>query len=304
MKECDIRRDWHVPNRIARVYGADTSGTITYEFNSLGYRGEEYNPSAKFKICVIGESYAFGTGLPLEQIFGYKLKEHIATSLQFDVADVNLINLSVGGVSADYCVRTLYRQLSDCDVDLVVCNLPPPDRVEYTDGTTFQSYGVAVDLNNITRAPAHVLGYFEYYNRYVGWTNLIKKALLAQAFLKERKIDYVLASQKTRLFQMKTSGYLEHYLNQLDTRSLLLHSYFVCRADCAIDGHAGPRCHAAFAVELLSFFGRMQLERGNKLLGSKIETYASHLRGVDEDWKYCTELIARRAKNVSGRNAR
>jgi hypothetical protein len=276
MKECDVRRNWHVPGKIRRVYGTDKSGTISYEFNSLGYRCEEYDPSAKFRLCVVGESTAFGTGLCLEHTFGYKLKEHIAASLQVDLADVNLINLSASGVSADYCARTLYRQLSDCEVDLVVCDLPPPDRIEYTDGERFRSYHVGIHPKNMKNAPTHILGYSDYYNEHLGWMNLVQNALLAQAFLKARKIDHVLASQD--LLGISDLGCLEYYIDQLDISSVLLHRYFACKADLAADGrHAGPRCHAAFAIELLSFFGRMLLERGDKSLGPSIETYAAHL---------------------------
>src|SRR5688500_5485993 len=70
LKKCDVRRELHVPGTATREYGSDKSGTIVYEFNSKGYRGEEYDPSAKFRVCVIGESNAFGTGLRVEETFG------------------------------------------------------------------------------------------------------------------------------------------------------------------------------------------------------------------------------------------
>ena len=59
LKECDVRLDLHAPGNVTRLYGSDQSGTVLYEFNSKGYRGEEYDPAARFRICVIVESNEF-----------------------------------------------------------------------------------------------------------------------------------------------------------------------------------------------------------------------------------------------------
>jgi hypothetical protein len=299
LKQCDVLHDLHVPGKATREYGAEKSGTILYEFNSNGYRGEELNPSAKFRICVVGESNAFGTGLSIEETFGYKLKQHFATSLQLGLNEVNLINLSVGGASADYCVRTLYRQLPLCDVDFVVCQMPEPTRIEHIDRGEYYFYNVKGRLKDLEGAPASLLGFCEYYSPEVGMMNQMKNSLLIQAFLKERRIDYVIATQ-----YLRNHFYLEDYFDRLDASAVLWHDYFIRKADLARDMlHAGRRSHAAFAVDILSLFGRMQSERGNKDRGRRIESYASHLRATDEDWKFCRAFIARQMAGEKGRNS-
>jgi hypothetical protein len=128
--------------------------------------------------------------------------------------------------------------------------------------------------------------------------NQLKNALLAQAFLKERKIDYVLATQHLPRLKEKHI-YLEAYFNRLDTSAVLWHQYFIAKADrAAVGGHAGPRSHAAFAIALLRFFGRMKLKQDNKGIGRSIVKYASHLTTTDEDWNYCREWISKQTKGL------
>jgi hypothetical protein len=290
LKECDVFRNEHVPGKVTRMYASDKSGTVLYEFNSKGYRGEEYDSAAKFRICVIGESYAFGVGIPLEETFAYKLKQHISASLTLHLDEINLINLSVSGASADYCVRTIYRQLSDCRVDLLVCHFPELARIEYIAKRGYRMYNVGSALKNLSKAPISLLGYCDYYDHNVGKSNQLKNALLAQAFLKERKIDYILATQdlpRTR----QDFVYLEDYFDRVDASAVLWHKCFRTKADLAADGvHSGPRCHAAFAIEVLSLFGHMQLERGQEHRGRRIANYGSRLRATDEDWRYVKSL--------------
>lgn len=294
MKQCDVRPGWHVPGKITGEYGADRTNTVTYVFNSRGYRGEEYNPASKFRICVIGENDGFGVGLNIEDTFGYKLKQHIAASLQLGADDVNLINFSAGGASPDYCVRTLYRQLPDCDVDLVVCQLPPANRTEYYDGRVFRMYAAnGVTPSNRDNASIPLVAFCDYYNDLLGRINLVKNVLLVQAFLKERKIDYVIATED-QLFEMTAIDDSTGYLRWLDKGALLLHQYFSCKADRAAGGrNAGRRCHAALAIEILSFAGHRQVERGNHGFGQRMLNYASHLRATDKDWEFCIIHIAK-----------
>lgn len=301
MKPCDTRLDGHAPNTTTLTYGADQSGVIRYDFNSCGYRGEEYDPSAKFKLCVIGESHAFGTGVAQEETFGHKLKQHIAAALGLGRGEVNVTNLSAGGVSADYCVRTLYRQIPECAADLVILHLPPPNRTEYIDGRQFHSFRAnSLTKDNIGRVPLRLLAFCDYYNQHMGSINAVKNALLAQAFLRERKINYVLATQDG-LAGLRDIEYAKAYADQLDTGAVFQHRYFLSRADLAADGHhGGPRCHAAFAIALLGLFGEMQMARGNADLGRRICSHASDLRANDQEWMKCNLHIAKRMRKREG----
>ncbi len=292
LQPCDVRLSEHAPGRTTHQQGMDRSGTILYAFNSLGYRSEEVNPAAKFRLCVIGESHAFGLGVTFEATFGYRLKQHIATALGLGLHEVNLINLSVGGASADYCVRTIFRQLADFAVDLLVFQLPREDRTEYVEGNDFLSLNVsAVDLGMIKDAPPPLLAFCDYYAPSVGQINLMKNALMAQAFLKERRINVVLATHNPQ-FSQNTLPYLQPFFAQLDPGAVLQHSFFAARADKAADNtHAGPRSHAAFAIAALGSYGNQLRGWGNIRLGAKIAAHAAHLQATDPDLAYCLDFI-------------
>ena len=287
MRPCDVQQDFHIPNHSSYFYDIDRSCTVFYQWNSLGFRGEEYNPYAKFTLCVVGESNAVGVGIKLEETFGYLLKFHISECLGYDPADVNLINLSAAGASADYCIRTLYRQLLDCAVDLVVCQLPHPGRTEYRDGEGYHTCNVnAVRTAKLQQAPPPLLAYCDYYTEAVGMTNLIKNVLQAQALLRARKIDHIIATQFLPRSPDKRT-YLDDYFHRLDTSSVLWHRYFVKILDRAADTlHAGPRSHAVFAIELLDVFGRIQSRRGRDVIGRIVEARAAELRRANKDWAY------------------
>ena len=304
MRECDVRRDLHVPGKVSQGYDIDQSGIINYRFNSLGFRSEEYDPAAKFRICIVGESNAIGVGLRLEDTFGYKLKQHIAASLQIDSDQVNLINLSIAGASADYCIRTLYRQVPGCSFDLLVCQLPHQARIEYKDESGFRPCHVkAVRVADLANAPAPFLAYCDYYNEPVGVINLLKNALLAQVFLKERGIPHVLTTQSLPKASAR-SPYLKDYCGRLDESTILWHQYFTSLVDRAADKkHAGPRSHAAFAIAVLGFYGSMQVLGGNPGIGHRVSGYAAHLRANDGDWKYFNRIMAGRTANAKPRRA-
>jgi hypothetical protein len=42
------------PPHTILTYGQDLSGTKTYHFNSLGFRGDEFDPGARVKIFACG----------------------------------------------------------------------------------------------------------------------------------------------------------------------------------------------------------------------------------------------------------
>jgi hypothetical protein len=171
--------------------------------------------------------------------------------------------------------------------------LPHPARTEYIDGPGYQTYNVrGGDLKDLENAPASLLGFLDYYNPHLGRLSQVKNALLAQAFLKERGIDYVIATQHLPRSKRRY-GYLKGYLDRLDAGAILWHEYFLQKADLSADDfHAGRRSHAAFAIEVLSRFGHLLLARGKKTRGRRIASYASALRATDEDWKYCSAFAA------------
>lgn len=291
LKPCDARLKHHVPGKTVRRYGQDHSDTIEYRFNSAGYRSEEYRREAAFRLCVIGESHALGIGVQFEHTFGFRLKTLIAKALGLQSDDVNLINFAIGGASADYCARTIFRQLPTLDTDFVVCIVPPPDRVEVDSGKSFSNFVVgSVDVNNLDQLPPHLLGYVEYYSSFVGKMNRVKNMLLIQSLLKFRDIEYVMAAEIMPVLG-DSSDALDSFLAELDEERLLRHNLFMKRSDFAADGrHAGPRTQTALAIQLFHQFGCLLRSRGLSDLGDVVLTEAQRLMAEDEDFRLCTKF--------------
>ena len=86
LKKCDIRVRDHIPHNKSRVYKNDESKEKLYEYNSLGFRGEELNINVKKKIFVAGCSHTFGTGLNLEETWPQKFKEMLAKKENWELA--------------------------------------------------------------------------------------------------------------------------------------------------------------------------------------------------------------------------
>lgn len=105
-----------------KTYGDDQTGTVTYNFNSLGFRSEEFRSDALKRIYVCGASDTFGTGLEMEDTWPYQLALHFARHNKLNKGDVCLMNFSEGGCSNRYICRTLLQQCSLAKPDLVVAH--------------------------------------------------------------------------------------------------------------------------------------------------------------------------------------
>lgn len=114
-----------------RSYASDRSGTKSYHFNSLGFRGEEFDPDAAMKVFVCGASYAFGTGLDWEETWGYQLKLKLARELRLHSTQINLLNFSQSLASAGYITRTIISQCASVRPDLVVAHYSAMNRSEF-----------------------------------------------------------------------------------------------------------------------------------------------------------------------------
>src|SRR4051812_27827148 len=97
--------------RILTKYDTDQSGTKTYRFNSLGFRGEEFNPDARKHIFCCGCSYLVGVGLDYEETVLSHFKRAYANAWRLREQDVNLLNFSMASASNDYIARTLVSQI-------------------------------------------------------------------------------------------------------------------------------------------------------------------------------------------------
>ncbi len=295
VQKSDVRPDLHVPSTETCSYAADTSGDVTYRFNSKGYRGEEPDPQAKFRICVIGDDDAFGTGMTLEQTFGHVLKAEIAVALGLPRDQVNVVNLSATGQSADYCVRTIFRQLTGFPVDLVICKLPPPQRVEYCSGESgFQSMDAAsVTAQNIDEVPIPLAAYADFYTEDMGQVAQIKNMLMLQQFCTRQGYGLVLANENLPL-ATRRSAFLTGFDAALDPAHILDDQVFRIRPDKAADRiHAGPRTHRAFAIAVLQQYANGLPDTGEHSLAARLRKHVTHLIESDPDWSFCQQQVAR-----------
>ncbi|WP_172328033.1 hypothetical protein [Mangrovicoccus sp. HB161399] len=286
VQPCDIRQDDHIPGAVTTRYGKDVSDTVSYRFNSAGFRGEEYDPEARIRICVIGESNSFGTGLAEELTYGSRVADHLSLALGVPREEVNVLNLSVGGASGDYVTRMLLKHVPALEFDLVLLYFPPPQRMEYCDANGFERFNLAsIPPERLDNLPPPLEGYLELYNDNLGRIAMIKNILLAQGLLEHARIPYVIATEHLRP-NLGNRPRLAPFLGALDNRWILRHRYFVMRLDRAADGtHGGPIGHGALAVAMLPLIAAQFDRHGEEEAVEKITLHCKRLKAADPDWK-------------------
>lgn len=98
----------------------DGEGTLAYRTNSLGWRNREFEATprpAVSRILVIGDSFAFGTGVRVEHLLSTRLEESLEAERpgQFEV-----LNLAVPGYNTSHEMALLVHYGVRLDPDLVV----------------------------------------------------------------------------------------------------------------------------------------------------------------------------------------
>jgi hypothetical protein len=287
---CDVRLTMHRPGRVVQIIHAEGSAPVFYAFNALGYRSEDFDPSASFRVVVVGESLAHGMALAFEDTFASRLKQHLAVALELDPAAVNVLNLAVTGASSDYCARTMLRQIPRVPADLVICTLPKEDRIEYFDNGKFSDYSITgVDPSRLVEAPETYLGFCELYNTDLGRINQLKNILIIQNVLKTHGIPGVIALEELAE-AAAPQDHLAPFNDAIDHTAILTHSYFELCIDLAEDdSHAGPRTHAVFAIALLDFCSSVMPD---PKIAAAMWQHAQTLMATDPDWGTYSDFIA------------
>ena len=96
-----------------------TGQKVDYVINSLGFRGDETTaakPEGTFRIVVVGDSHAFGFGIPQQGTFSYLLQGYFK--------NVEVLNLGVSGYGIDQYLLRLRRDGFPLKPDLVICYVP------------------------------------------------------------------------------------------------------------------------------------------------------------------------------------
>jgi hypothetical protein len=246
------------------TYGFDESNTKTYQFNSLGFRGEEFDPDAPVKLFVSGCSNTFGVGVEVEESWAFLFKQKLAEQHDLPASSVNLMNFSQGGASNDYVTRTLLEQSAQARPDVIIAGFTHMRRFELFEETTAFHIG-AIKLEELERADGRyaelkkraeflILGSDEIQQK----IQTIKNMLLLQYFCRSRDIPFVFF-----FFEQWLREELPAALSIPPTQPLyeqIDFSSFVpieraMRVDRAADGlHPGPRTQESLAAAAWATF--------------------------------------------------
>ena len=242
---CDTRIGYHFPNNCIDSYGLDTSGDNEYRFNSLGFRGDEFNPKSNKNIFISGCSYTFGVGINAEETWGYQFKKLLSENTDNNLNDIGLMNFAIGGASNDYITRTLLTQSNIFKPDLIIAYFTHSSRTEFIDENGIKMIGPwCVNLNlekdendklHLDSVEEEALYHYTYTTPELEFINMIKNVLLLQGYCESHKINYILGSvYKNDLFDkseqsnsvctlfadlLNKNNYCNFNLNKIDTAS-------------------------------------------------------------------------------------
>ena len=91
--------------------------SVGYEFNSLGYRGPEFNREpGEAVVMFLGDSHTFGVGMPWEKLWTSLLTKHLE---QCWGVPVRQCNLAWGGTGSDYAAMMVHQSVDVLKPDAV-----------------------------------------------------------------------------------------------------------------------------------------------------------------------------------------
>ena len=268
LNKCDTRLGYHFRHNCVDTYGLDKSGDNEYKFNSLGFRGDEFNPDSNKNIFISGCSYTFGVGINVEETWGYQFKKLLAENTEKKLDDIGLMNFAIGGASNDYIARTLLTQSARFKPDLIIAYFTHSPRTEFIDENGTKMIGPwSVNLNldkskndkcHLDEADEAAVYYYSYITPELEFINMIKNMLLLQSYCESRNINYILGSfYKNELFDNNEQS------NSICTSLAdLLNKKTYCdfnldKIDTASDGgHPGRESNKLFAEKLFENLGK------------------------------------------------
>jgi hypothetical protein len=246
------RQDEHFGRAAYNSFERDTS---TYDFNSLGFRGEEFDPEAQMKLFVCGDSFTFGIGVELEESWSFLLKQRLAAHRDLAASSVNLLNFSEAGASNDYIARTLIEQSSQVLPDLIVAGFTHMNRFELLDEEMTFRFNPPV-LEKYASAGgkfAEMAKRMEFI--FLGTDAIqekvraIKNMLLLQYFSQSRNIPFIFLFFWSKDLASSLSTPMTRPLyEEIDHDLVVPFTRGTTQVDRAGDGvHPGPRTHESIA---------------------------------------------------------
>lgn len=248
----------HLANKAVTVYLTDLSGKKSYRFNSIGFRGADYNPHAKRSIYVFGCSYTFGIGLNEDELWCHHLHRNYCALHGLQPDEVNLMNFGLPGGSNQEIARTALLQCSVKPPDLAVVQFTLLDRYELIRGDGILMVGSWTTKDDWipSEYKEQATNRYEYYEPEEGSLDLIKQALSVQHFFAAKKIDYLTAGIIFPTHVTKPTRALMRLIDRprmlwvsSKLQQLRLQKKFFCETEprAADDSHAGPTVQATCA---------------------------------------------------------
>lgn len=251
------------------TYGADTTGKVTYRFNTLGFRADEPDDGASALVFASGCSYTFGVAVEYEDTWVSRFRERFAAERGLPADRVNVQNFGQGGASNDYLVRTLLTQVGRRRPDAVVALFTYSVRVELLTEQGFHTIGPwalerAEELERLSPKEqeyvALALDHYRHFSAAGSYVRTLSSLVLVQSFLRAQGVPYALGWVEHGILDdpawqaHDTTGPL---IELLDRSTLCPVSIMdpVLLTDFGADGtHPGPETHAAFAARMFETF--------------------------------------------------
>lgn len=283
----------HVPNSVSNKCNHDRSGKVEYRYNSLGFRGEDYNENARFHIFICGPSEAFGLGLNEEDTWWHQFRLQYAQHKGVDQSEVNLLNFSQIGASMDYIARVLVSQCQKIKPDLVLGALSPSSRTEYfsdeseryfTDKAVtfnpsmynllqhhdenefFQQRTASLNEDDHDELLTAVEGFYTCYTSRVGLINRLKNILLIQQYCDAHAIPHALwtlhrfsLEKEIAMFNMPLPVSITALADCIDYSRIYTHDILPRNYQKAADDvHPGPDVNRGVAQRLWEFYSCLE----------------------------------------------
>jgi hypothetical protein len=221
--------------------------SVGYEFNSLGYRGPEFNRErGEAVVMFLGDSHTLGLGMPWERLWTSLVTKHLE---QRWGVPVRQCNLGFGGTGADYTAMMVHQSVDVLKPDAVFILWSFVSRMTWFADTRRRVHFVAEwapdkytqEHSAYLRLATESHGFFNYVRNF----HLVRDRLLRLG------IPYYWGN-----FEQFSREMLEPYLP--------LDGFAGCwkGMDLARDGlHGGLKSHAFFAASVISTMERGALSR-------------------------------------------
>jgi len=162
-------------------YRFDQPEAVSYQFNSHGFRCNEFDSSPAF--VALGCSFTSGVGLPLHQTW---------PALVANQVNLSCWNLAVGAGTMDTCMRLLHYYIDEFDIKFVMLLRPSETRFEvFQDGRVLNVLPAKIELD---------FQKIWYSNQTNSEMNFLKNTMAIQHICQQRKLKLIIKDLGTDLF--------------------------------------------------------------------------------------------------------